>query len=199
MPLALTELVSGGIYRLQSRNLRYGVWNPTVGGFIGIREKFYHRYLFTEYHYELDEHYGTAHALELVGQLEPGIRLGEHEQEGTVCLDCGVGLNYTDSVWQHQGENSDPDHDPRPSTYPMNRALFLALEEYERADAYDRWQRGELWRGNEHHQFQLIDNDGGERMVTVDEYYHAQHETGVCMGIHNFRSPDLSGKITMTR
>jgi hypothetical protein len=43
-----------------------GVFNG-VTGFIGIREKFNHEYLFTEYHYDTGAPYGTVHSVEDAG------------------------------------------------------------------------------------------------------------------------------------
>ena len=49
----------GRVYEIQSRNLSYGVFDGKYG-FIGIREKFGNRYLFTEYHYEQGAPFGTV-------------------------------------------------------------------------------------------------------------------------------------------
>lgn len=45
--LTSQPLVKGRLYRLLSRNLPYGIYDGN-GGFIGIREKFYHLFLDTE-------------------------------------------------------------------------------------------------------------------------------------------------------
>lgn len=57
----------GFLYRVSSRNLTYGVYNARSKGFIGIRVKFGHEYLFTEYHYDADEFVGTVHPKEELG------------------------------------------------------------------------------------------------------------------------------------
>jgi hypothetical protein len=54
------ELVDGGFYRLYSRNLKAGVYNASQRAFIGIREKFSHFFLATEYDWETGEPHGTA-------------------------------------------------------------------------------------------------------------------------------------------
>jgi len=59
--LPLTELSDRRVYNLLSRNLAVGVWNAKTGGFIGIRQKFNEKYLFTEYFYGATS--GTAHAV----------------------------------------------------------------------------------------------------------------------------------------
>lgn len=55
----MDNLIKGRVYKIRSRNLRVGVWNGK-DGFIGIRSKFGDRYLFTEYHYDASETYGTV-------------------------------------------------------------------------------------------------------------------------------------------
>lgn len=57
--IPLAECVEGDIYILRSRNLVLGVFDGKTG-FIGIREKFGHRYLFTEYHHDTGTPHGTA-------------------------------------------------------------------------------------------------------------------------------------------
>lgn len=61
-----SECVHGSTYRIQSRNLAVGVWNAETGGFVGIREKFGDRFLFTEYHHDTGGSFGTAMPLELL-------------------------------------------------------------------------------------------------------------------------------------
>lgn len=48
------------LYRIHSRNLEYGIYSEQKKGFIGIREKFGSKYLFTEYHWDAGEPYGTV-------------------------------------------------------------------------------------------------------------------------------------------
>lgn len=48
------------LYRIHSRNLNFGVYSEEAKGFIGIREKFGSKYLFTEYHWDTGEPYGTV-------------------------------------------------------------------------------------------------------------------------------------------
>lgn len=69
--IPLEQLLRGHLYRLQSRNLRQGVYDGR-GGFIGVREKFGYRYLFTEYYYTGSD--GTANALEDLGPIPDDIQ-----------------------------------------------------------------------------------------------------------------------------
>ena len=56
---SLNQLQPGMAYKLHSRNLAIGVYDGNEG-FIGIREKFGPRYLFTEYHWDQGPPFGTA-------------------------------------------------------------------------------------------------------------------------------------------
>ena len=47
------------LYKIHSRNLKYGVFNGK-SGFIGIRFKFETEYLFTELHWDVGPPYGTV-------------------------------------------------------------------------------------------------------------------------------------------
>jgi len=64
--IPVSELKKGHIYKISSRNLRYGVWDG-VYGFIGIREKFNNRYLDLEIHWDLSDCHGTARPMEDLG------------------------------------------------------------------------------------------------------------------------------------
>ena len=54
------NIPSAFLYKLNSRNLDYGVYDDAQKGFIGIRTKFGSRYLFTEYHWDTGSPFGTA-------------------------------------------------------------------------------------------------------------------------------------------
>lgn len=74
------ELVPRRLYLVQSRNLRYTIYDGKLG-FIGIRTKFGSRFLFTEYHWDA-EAYGTVSAMEDKGvDLPEGIALDEQDKE----------------------------------------------------------------------------------------------------------------------
>jgi hypothetical protein len=62
--IPLASCKHGFLYRLDSRNLRYGVFNEKTKGFMGIRRKFTMVFLFEEYHWDTGEPYGTVKPLE---------------------------------------------------------------------------------------------------------------------------------------
>ena len=64
--IPLEQCIKGRVYRLHCRNLSYGVFNGT-DGFIGIRTKFGSRFLFTEIHWDADQHFGTVGGMEDMG------------------------------------------------------------------------------------------------------------------------------------
>lgn len=66
--IPLSECVHGGLYRIHARNFSLGVFNEKQQGFVGIRTKFDHRYLFTEYHYDTGAPFGTVSPKELLEQ-----------------------------------------------------------------------------------------------------------------------------------
>jgi hypothetical protein len=66
--IPLEECKHGYLYRLSSRNLSFGVFDQTTKGFVGIRQKFEIRYLFTEYHWDTGEPFGTAYPLGLLDE-----------------------------------------------------------------------------------------------------------------------------------
>lgn len=73
----LDQCVHGGVYRIRSRNLSVGVFNEKNNGFIGIREKFDSLFLFTEFHYDIGEPFGTVMPDELIEMLPKGIEVEE--------------------------------------------------------------------------------------------------------------------------
>lgn len=75
--IPIYDLEHGRIYKLRSRNLVVGVWDEKAQGFIGLREKFGSRYLFTELHWDAHEFYGTAVALEALYLLPVYVAVAE--------------------------------------------------------------------------------------------------------------------------
>lgn len=74
----LPECVPRRLYKLSSRNLRLGVFDGKTG-FIGIREKFGHHYLFTEYHWDTGAPYGTVSGVVDTGiDMPVGVPLVDH-------------------------------------------------------------------------------------------------------------------------
>lgn len=76
--IPINELKHRGIYKIRSRNLSVGIYNEVTKGFIGIREKFYMRYLFEEYHWDTGAPYGTVEPLEFI-EMYPFENTEEHE------------------------------------------------------------------------------------------------------------------------
>lgn len=75
--IPLLECKPRTIYRLNSRNLSFGVFTPENNEFIGIREKFGQEYLFAENHYDTGAPYGTVKPKEVIGEVPEDIEIGE--------------------------------------------------------------------------------------------------------------------------
>lgn len=56
----IEDLVHNRLYWIRSRNLVLGIWDSEKRGFTGIRRKWDDRFLFTEYHWDTGEPYGTV-------------------------------------------------------------------------------------------------------------------------------------------
>ena len=54
------DCVNGGLYLIHARNFGIGVYKESSKGFIGVREKFGHKFLDTEYHWDVCESHGTV-------------------------------------------------------------------------------------------------------------------------------------------
>lgn len=75
--IAIDACRNGWVYRLRSRNLAFGVFVKESNGFIGLREKFGHKYLFAEYHWDTGAPFGTVCPLEELEPAPPGLVLKE--------------------------------------------------------------------------------------------------------------------------
>lgn len=92
--ITIADLKPGYLYRLHSRNLRMGVYQPEMygkPGFIGIRNKFGNRFLDVETHYDACEHYGTAKPTE---ELAVCPLSDQRNDLGTVCGTCKGPIAY---------------------------------------------------------------------------------------------------------
>lgn len=69
------------LYRISARNFSLGVFDAEVKGFVGIREKFGTRYLFTEYHYDTGAPFGTVFPQEELGPCPIQDLAGFHRQK----------------------------------------------------------------------------------------------------------------------
>lgn len=145
------DLEPGRAYRLKSRNLFVGFWEPERGGFIGVREKFGDRFLFTEYLYK--ELSGTALPIEALDLWAGEVPLTEYL--GIFCQTCDEPV---EQVWNENGDRricvgnrhvvySDC---PAEGTYcayiKMNEALFDLLDDWDLRFAEEsRTELAELW------------------------------------------------------
>ncbi len=68
--IPIQDCQKGRVYKLLSRNLQVGVYDGSEG-FIGIRTKFGHRFLFTEYHWDQGPPHGTVAGVEDMGMRVP--------------------------------------------------------------------------------------------------------------------------------
>ena len=61
--LKVEDLKEGYLYRIMARNADYGVWFASEDGFVIRRLKFNDVFTFTELHWDLSDHFGTAKPL----------------------------------------------------------------------------------------------------------------------------------------
>lgn len=76
--IPLNECLHSYLYKICSRNLRFGVFDSTQNCFYGIREKYDYEYIFPEYHYDCGPPYGTVTPKELICKCE--INLDNEEE-----------------------------------------------------------------------------------------------------------------------
>lgn len=131
--IPLPACVDRRLYRIHSRNLVIGVYRADVHGFVGIRTKFGSRYLFTEYHWDTGEPFGTVKPIEDAGESTP-VEMSTEDDLGTVCSVCGSPASFDreamkrgEKGWQH-ADNS-PRCDNMNGRVVNNDALFLWLDE----------------------------------------------------------------------
>jgi hypothetical protein len=58
--IKLEDCKDGHLYKIESRNLSFGVYKEDSKGFSGIRTKFGNRFIFEEYHWDSDPTFGTV-------------------------------------------------------------------------------------------------------------------------------------------
>jgi len=126
--IKIEDLVDRCIYKIFSRNLSYGVWNEKNKGFIGIREKFNSKYLFTEYHYDVGPPFGTVKPQNIINiKIDDEILLSESLP--TLCFNCKEGVYFVkDQGWRHDIENKCLKIEPYG---PINIDLFNILKNVE--------------------------------------------------------------------
>lgn len=88
--------IQGRLYKINCRNLSLGVYDGNQG-FIGIRQKFNSKFLFTEYHWDQGPPHGTV-----FGVVDTGIDLPEHialtESPGTIDKSTGRWVKFDKPV-----------------------------------------------------------------------------------------------------
>jgi hypothetical protein len=62
--LKIDDCVQGGLYEVDARNFKLGVYNKEQQGFIGIRYKFGSEFLDLEFHWDTGAPYGTVKPIE---------------------------------------------------------------------------------------------------------------------------------------
>jgi hypothetical protein len=124
--IIISNCKHGHLYKINSRNLTYGVFNSKNNGFIGIREKFKHKFLFTEYHWDTGEPFGTAKPLEEIEKIPDNIEI--KESMGTVDSKTKKPIYFQDGKgWLFDnGEKCEGF-----ATYVENQKLFQYLEKFQ--------------------------------------------------------------------
>lgn len=64
--ISIENCKNGYLYKIFARNSWLGIWWAKKKGFIILREKMGSTYLFTEYHWDTGEPFGTVKPIELV-------------------------------------------------------------------------------------------------------------------------------------
>jgi len=151
--LPIADCKRGHVYRLRSRNLRFGLFVPeNENGFVGIRAKFGSLFLFTEHHWDNGPPFGTVKPLEDLGPLEDST-IEFWESGPTVCEKCGHRVDYVEveggcklengvvvpGRWEHL-EKVDSCAEAYPES-KINGSLFDALQKIEREHGLDRSPR----------------------------------------------------------
>lgn len=76
--LPMSRCKEGVIYEIYARRMWFGVYSKRKRGFIGIREKYNERFLFTERHWNTGSPFGTAKPVKKIGAVPDDIPLEEH-------------------------------------------------------------------------------------------------------------------------
>lgn len=127
--IKIPDLKERHVYRIHSRNLDFGIYytRGSDHGFLGIREKFKSKYLFTEYHWD-GESFATVRPLYLIEKVPDSFVI--KESLGTECYNCKVNVDWTtEKKWVHLNQTSCQD------AYPVsiqNKEVFdylMSLEE----------------------------------------------------------------------
>jgi hypothetical protein len=122
------------LYRIHSRNLEFGVFNESLSGFTGIREKARDLFLFTEYHRDTGSDCGTVNPLEELEPMPEGMRLEAHSESIDKKTRRPVGFDkpviYGGRGWYYTDTN-EASNKIRPVSF-QNDELFDWLKEKEK-------------------------------------------------------------------
>jgi len=80
------------LYKINSRNLSFGVFRAKSKGFLGLRTKFNSTFIFEEYHWDNGPPYGTVKPEECLVELPTEIHL--EVDLGTICYNCNKLCSY---------------------------------------------------------------------------------------------------------
>lgn len=128
----MEDLVARRIYKIKCRNLSYGMWNGK-DGFVGIRYKFGDRFLFTEFHWDTGEPYGTVWDAEDTGvDLPEGISMETSLGARDHATGRRVVYDKKDMIWRDAVTNQRVPQ-ALPSTI-HNVALFDFLDQFKDED-----------------------------------------------------------------
>jgi hypothetical protein len=138
--IPLEDCKHGYVYKIHSRNLLLGVFDSGKKGFVGIREKFGHEYLFCEYHRDTGAPYGTVSPeMEIEKCPLEDIR----EDLGVICYTCRKPIEYRDDPsaapypgrWTHLVQADC--RDEKNAAGQSNKALFEYLKGLESREIDD--------------------------------------------------------------
>ena len=123
------ELAHGAVYRIHARNFSIGMWDQNAKGFIGVREKFGSRFLFTEYHWDIGGSVGTVKPVEML--IDRDFDYTVTADFGPVCEGHTMEVRYLDHIseWRHVKNGMPFETCTAPSPYYIqNQKLFEYLE-----------------------------------------------------------------------
>ena len=106
--IPLADCKDRQLYRINSRNLTYGVFDAATGGFNGLRTKFGSTYVFMEYHWDKGPPYGTVRPVEALPDALPAYIENCASFEGSTCSACKKDLEYIRMPWTRVGRDGEP-------------------------------------------------------------------------------------------
>lgn len=116
------------LYKIKSRNLSLGVFNEEVKGFIGIRLKFNHEFLFTEYHWDTGAPFGTVKPIEILNKISDDIELKEILD--TIDLNSKRSVDFEEAKGWYYIDSGEFDKKIQPTSV-HNKKLFDYLKSME--------------------------------------------------------------------